>query len=302
MSPKSNNTPNILVVDDESQNLEIIQEYLADEVCCKPILYSDSLKAWQELETNPTTCDVILLDWMMPELDGLEMLYRIKQHPELRFTPVIMQTARTEKQDILKGLAAGAFYYLTKPYSYDELVQIIKAALDDVMRFRELEALLQNSDKSKTISTGAEFNIKNLNDADHLASVLANSCPEPDKVITGISELLINAIEHGNLQIGYKEKSQLKKQGSWREEIERRLQLPEYQDKVAEVTYSKNGKNINITITDQGSGFDWHKFLEFSPERAFDSHGRGIAMAKIMSFDEISYNEAGNQVTATIAL
>ena len=294
--------PNILVVDDEPQNLEIIQEYLEDETCCGATLYDDSLKAWQALEAAPDKYDVILLDWMMPELDGLEMLYRIKQNPGLKFTPVIMQTARSEKQDILQGLAAGAFYYLTKPYNHDALIQIINAALEDINRFRQLESILHQSGETQTLDTETEFEFNNLNDADHLAMVLANSCPEPDKVITGISELLINAIEHGNLQIGYKEKSDLKKQGIWREEIERRLQLPQYAGKPANVSYSRNGSSIKITITDHGKGFDWKNFLEFSPERAFDNHGRGIAMARLMSFDDLQYNEIGNKVTAIINL
>ena len=296
------NTPNILVVDDEAQNLEIIQEFLSDEITCSITTYVDSLQAWQELEANPSRYDVILLDWMMPELDGLELLYRIKQNPALRFTPVIMQTARSEKQDILRGLAAGAFYYLTKPYNHEALCQIINAALDDIRRFRELESILQQSDKSQAIDTAAEFEITSLNDADHLAMVLAKSCPEPDKVISGISELLVNAIEHGNLHIGYEEKSELKKQGTWREEIERRLQLPEYIGKAVKINYTHNGTSITITITDQGKGFNWQNFLEFSPERVFDSHGRGIAMARLMSFDDLKYNDAGNEVTATIKI
>ena len=295
-------SPKILVVDDEPQNLEIIQEYLEDETCCGATLYDDSQKAWQALEVAPDKYDVILLDWMMPELDGLEMLYRIKQHPDLKFTPVIMQTARSDKQDILRGLAAGAFYYLTKPYNHDSLIQIVKAALEDINRFRQLESILHQSGETQTLDTETEFEFSSLNDADHLAMVLANSCPEPDKVITGISELLINAIEHGNLQIGYKEKSDLKKQGIWREEIERRLQLPQHADKSANVSYCRNGSSIKITISDNGKGFDWKNFLEFSPERAFDNHGRGIAMARLMSFDDLQYNEIGNKVTAIINL
>ena len=296
----TNTTPNILVVDDEQQNLEIIQEYLEDESCCKITTYTDSIKAWEELQAKPASYDVILLDWMMPELDGLELLSRIKQTADLRFTPVIMQTARTDKQDILRGLAAGAFYYLTKPYNYDALTQIINAALEDVNRFRELENILHESDKVRTINTETEFRISNLNDADHLATVLANSCPHPDKVISGISELLINAIEHGNLLIGYNEKSELKKQGNWREEIERRLQLPEFKHKVTTVTYRKLNNSIQITIADEGKGFNWKNYLDFSPDRAFDTHGRGIAMAKLMSFDELNYNDPGNEVTAII--
>lgn len=291
--------PNILIVDDESQNLEIINEYLSDEACTTTSR-QDSLQAWQELEANPSAFDVILLDWMMPDLDGLEMLARIKQHPDLKFTPVIMQTARTDKQDILRGMEGGAYYYLTKPYNQETLCGIVNAALEDKRRFQELEEILQQSDPSQALQTSAEFKLRNLNEADQLATILANSCPDPGKVISGISELLINAIEHGNLHIGYAEKSALKKNGSWRGEIEHRLRQDEYKDMFAIVTYNKNDTVITITVQDQGKGFDWRKYLEFNPERAFDCNGRGIAMANMLSFDELNYNDIGNEVTAII--
>ncbi len=291
--------PNILIVDDELHNLEIITEYL-DEEAYQITTKHNSPQAWQELEANPTVYDVILLDWMMPELDGLEILARIKQHPDMKYTPVIMQTARTEKKDILRAMSAGAFYFLTKPYNQEMLCGIVKAALDDNYRFKQLERILQQSDPSLTIKTSAEFNLRNLNEADQLASMLANSCPEPEKVISGISELLINAIEHGNLNISYAQKSDLKKHGQWREEIEHRLRQNEFKDKTARIKYNKNDKNISITITDQGRGFEWQKFMFFNPNRAFDCNGRGIAMANMLSFDELHFNEKGNEVTAII--
>lgn len=294
-------TPNILIVDDESQNLEIIREYLEDEAYHVETR-QNSLEAWQELEAGPEVFDVILLDWMMPGLDGLAMLNNIKQHPQLKFIPVIMQTARTNKQDILRGMTAGAFYYLTKPYNQESLCSIINAALEDIQRFRQLKKSLQQHAPSQAPLNTAEFELRNLNEADQLASVLASSCPEPGKVIAGISELLINAIEHGNLNIGYAEKSELKKKGKWREEIEHRLQLPQYRQKTAHVKFCRNGTRITITITDQGEGFDWQRYLEFNPERAFDCNGRGIAMAKMLSFDDMTYNDTGNQVSAFINL
>lgn len=291
--------PNILIVDDEAQNLEIIAEYLEDEALAITLI-QDSKEAWQILEKGTPTFDVILLDWMMPELDGLELLGRLKQNQASKYTPVIMQTARTDKQDILRGLAAGAFYYLTKPYNQATLCNIIYTALGDIQRFQQLAEMLQTGDTTQAISSSAEFEYQNLNEADQLASLLASSCPDPCKVISGISELLINAVEHGNLHIGYTEKSELKKKGQWREEIERRLRLPEYQQKMVKVNFVRNGSSISITIKDQGGGFNWQNYLDFQPDRAFDCNGRGIAMANMLSFDDIQYNDVGNEVTAVI--
>ncbi|HLD95062.1 MAG TPA: response regulator, partial [Alphaproteobacteria bacterium] len=57
-----------------------------------------------------------------------------------------------------------------------------------------------------------------------------------------------------------------------------------------------------IRIKDQGNGFDWKKYLELSPERATDPHGRGIAMAKTLSFSRLEYQGCGNEVVATYFL
>ena len=55
-----------------------------------------------------------------------------------------------------------------------------------------------------------------------------------------------------------------------------------------------------VTITDQGEGFDWKAYVEFSPERVFDLNGRGIAMSKALSFDSLEYVGNGSSVVATV--
>lgn len=112
--------------------------------------------------------------------------------------------------------------------------------------------------------------------------------------------MLINAIEHGNLGIGYSTKTSLMKTGIWEQEVLRRQNLPQNQRKKAEVFFRRKADRIELTISDQGEGFDWEKYLEISPSRARDMHGRGIALAKMLSFDDISYEGPGNIARATI--
>jgi len=57
---------------------------------------------------------------------------------------------------------------------------------------------------------------------------------------------------------------------------------------------------LTFVIRDQGAGFDWQGYLEMSPERAFDTHGRGIAMSRMISFDNLEYRGRGNEVKAVI--
>ncbi|MDH5652438.1 MAG: response regulator [Gammaproteobacteria bacterium] len=293
--------PKVLVVDDEAYNLEIIGEYLED-IACSLTMHVNSNEAWQHLQDHPGEYSAILLDWMMPGLDGLEFLHRVKHHADLLDIPIIMQTARDSKEDLLQGIAGGAYYYLTKPYDQATLKGILKAALEDFQHYRTLEQQLNNKDRSRSLTQSADFKFRTLEETSQLSTLIANACPEPDKVVSGISELLINAIEHGNLAIGYDEKATLKRENKWHDEIEHRLTLPEYRDKEAEVSFQHHGTHITITIKDQGKGFDWQKFIEFDPERAFDCNGRGIAMAKLLSFDDLEYTGCGNEAIARIAV
>ena len=64
----------------------------------------------------------------------------------------------------------------------------------------------------------------------------------------------------------------------------------------------KSDGTSRVTIIDQGPGFDWAGYLEFSPDRVFDLHGRGIAMSRSMSFDSLEYLGTGNTVVTTVAL
>jgi CheY-like chemotaxis protein len=87
---------NILVVDDELFNLEIIAEYLedADYIVDTAVNGTD---AWELIKANPKKYHVVLLDRMMPDMDGLEILKRMKSDPTLQFIPVVLQTAKTTK-------------------------------------------------------------------------------------------------------------------------------------------------------------------------------------------------------------
>jgi two-component system response regulator MtrA len=73
--------------------------------------------------------DVIILDVMMPLVDGFAVLGRLKAHPDLRAIPVIMLTARGQERDVLSGLQAGAADYIVKPFSLKELMARVDVAL-----------------------------------------------------------------------------------------------------------------------------------------------------------------------------
>ncbi|HUO85307.1 MAG TPA: ATP-binding protein, partial [Thermoanaerobaculia bacterium] len=81
---------------------------------------------------------------------------------------------------------------------------------------------------------------------------------------------------------------------------ERRMGLPEYGHRSVRVRFERTDAEIRITIRDQGEGFDWKLYLQIDPSRAFDTHGRGIAMANLFSFHALEYRGCGNEVTGVI--
>lgn len=290
-----------MVVDDEQLNLLIIEEFLAEEaVDLDP--FTDPVAAWNHLQAHAGDYSLVVLDRMMPGLDGLDFLRRMKADPRFADIPVIMQTAAAEPDQVREGLEAGAYYYLTKPYEPDALISIVRAALEDRRGRETLRHMAARFEEAHKLLTHAEYRFVTLADIANLVPVLAGLCPVPDVAAAGLSDLMVNAVEHGNLGITYKEKAQLKWDGSWENEIARRLALPEFAGRVATVRVERDAERLAFTISDQGEGFAWEKYLEFDPERAFDPNGRGIAMAKAMIFNTIEYQGKGNVVVATIQL
>lgn len=290
----------ILIVDDEDLNLEIISEYLSDDY--KISTAEDGIIAWKMLEKTPNAFDVILLDRMMPNMNGMEVLEKIKRHPILQYCPVIFQTAKASVADIAEGLDAGAFYYLTKPFEEDVLLSVIKTAVSDRFRYKEIQNNLEQTKLTMGMLNSAVFEFKNLDDARSIASLISNACPEPEKIVMGLSELMINAIEHGNLGITYDEKSMLNENGTWLKEVESRLLFEQNINKMASISFQRQADKIEITIVDQGEGFDWKSYMDFDPDRVMDNHGRGIAIANKLSFSSVEYRGKGNEVSVRLFL
>jgi DNA-binding response OmpR family regulator len=113
---------NILVVEDEPEMAQLLERGLREELY-EVVIARDGRVALQLSEREPF--DVILLDVMLPHMDGIDVAKQLRQR-RLR-TPVLMLTARDALNDVVKGLDAGADDYLTKPFSFQELLARIRA-------------------------------------------------------------------------------------------------------------------------------------------------------------------------------
>jgi CheY-like chemotaxis protein/anti-sigma regulatory factor (Ser/Thr protein kinase) len=289
----------ILVVDDEPVNLEILVENLRGEGY-ETTSAAAGEDAWRLISAAPDRFDVILLDRMMPDIDGIEVLRRIKANGVSILAPVIMQTAMSEAVDIAEGVRAGAFYYLTKPFAAETLLAIVAAAVKDHRQRVDLAREARQAVHTLRCLNRAEFIFRSPGDVRDIATLVANVIADPGRVVLGLTELMLNAVEHGNLAITYEEKSQLIRTDGLRDEIERRLAMPAYSARRALLSVERIDGEVRFMIRDEGSGFDWQQYLEMNADRAFDTHGRGIAMSKMISFDRLEYRGAGNEVLAIV--
>ena len=289
----------ILAVDDNPASLRLIEMMLQkDEYTVLTAI--NGLDALEVLYANADAIDIILLDRLMPEMDGIEFCKRIKADEKFRSLPIIMQTAAGRPQEIKEGIEAGVFYYLVKPLVSETLLSIVASAKKKVRKYRQHRNELLQRQESIALVQSMKCTFKTIEEGEMLAAFLAQFFPDPDLAIAGISELFLNAVEHGNLAISYELKSQLVQENRWKEEVDRRLADPEYQNRMVTVVFEKKANDFMLKIHDEGEGFNWEQFLSVDTARATHNHGRGIAMANMMSFDELFYNVRGNQVTGIV--
>jgi two-component system phosphate regulon response regulator PhoB len=118
--------PVVLLVEDESAQREVLTYNLEAEGFTVATAVSGDEALLMVQEENP---DLILLDWMLPNVSGIEVCRQIKARPETRGIPVIMLSARSEELDRVRGLETGADDYVVKPYSVAELMARLRTQL-----------------------------------------------------------------------------------------------------------------------------------------------------------------------------
>ncbi len=141
--PQLGEKPVILVVDDEEDILDLLQ-YNLRRAGFGTRVARDGVEALEAAEAAPP--DLIILDVMMPRMDGIETCRRIRQSARLRHIPVMMLTARSEEEVHVRGLDVGADIYLTKPLSVPVLLSQAKALLRGAERYENPPDLLRIHD------------------------------------------------------------------------------------------------------------------------------------------------------------
>lgn len=291
--------PCVLAVDDDRVMLSMLEQSLKGFGYNVQTAASGN-QALPMLLTARDTIDAIILDQEMPGLGGLQVVAQMKADPSLSSIPVIMLTGNGAQETIRAGIDAGVFYYMVKPANDELIKSVVASAVRERQQKRLIAAQMVRYDVAFKTASTMQFSVRTLSEAENVSCLLASCFPKPERVVTGLMDLLVNAVEHGNLAITYEEKTRLLAEGTWQDEIARRLTMPDYADRKTDVIYQRKAEGWFVQITDQGQGFDWKRYWHINPSQATSSHGRGIARAKLLSFDRLIYNEVGNQVKAVV--
>lgn len=298
MSPKKSEM--VLVVDDDPVTLDCLKEtvqFLGLEVCAAPD-GEQALKAFDQKEPS-----LVVTDVRMPNMDGLSLTHQVKaRRPDC---PVVIVTGHGDESTAVAALKAGACDYLHKPFQIAELKNTLQRALS-LIRARSMEDQALQSLGKLTWS----FEIEN--DLEMLGGILTVMLrpievwlSEADQlhVRMGLQELLINAIEHGNLGISAEEKREALMNDTYEELLETRCQMPEYAARRVKVWMENDPiqRMFHCRICDEGDGFDWETLLQGNTETipTLAGSGRGIFLVKTL-IPQIQYFGRGNEVALTV--
>jgi diguanylate cyclase (GGDEF)-like protein len=130
----------ILIVDDHEDNVELLRARL-ESWGFETLSAKDGAEALSTIESSLP--DLVLLDIMMPKIDGIEVARRVKNNPDLPFIPIIMQTALDSTENKVEGLEAGADDYITKPIDFPEL----KARVNSMLRIKRLQEEIEERER-----------------------------------------------------------------------------------------------------------------------------------------------------------
>src|SRR5436305_2987170 len=225
----------LLLVDDDIPFTMVIKNTL-EKQGYNVLSAHHAKEAKKILDEHSQEIEVMLLDWSMPDVSGIDLLRDIKQEKPLEKIQVIMHTVMSGAENIQEGIEASAFFYLVKSVKKELLYSTIKAAIIDYERKQDLLKQLEESKSSFRFLTEGEFHFRTVSEGDFLAVRIAHECPNPQEAIL-ISELFANAVEHGNLNLSYDEKTKLIAENRLNEELELRLANREHRDQFVQVNF-----------------------------------------------------------------
>ena len=289
---------NILIVDDEPFDLSVLEQML-DDANYRFVKATSGRETRQLITAQTRHLAAILIDWVLPDTDGLELLAWLKARPELGDVEVIVHSVAFHPKHVEKAVDCGAYYYLTKPFQELQLEAIVRAAISSFELKQRLKEKVQATEDAFRLLEQGRFRFRSIEEAELISVHIASACGTPESSV-GLRALLVNAVEHGNLEISYEEKGNLLADRRLEAERRRRLELPKYRDRFVEVSLQRFPGQMEVTIKDSGHGFDFEHFMTIDEDRLFDAHGRGVLVASTCL--ELEYIHPGNHVRVRLPI
>jgi hypothetical protein len=278
-------------IDEQLRGLGFELSYLREEIA-----------ALDEMEAVAGSCRAVILDWRSDLPKDSEFAEMLAVKSAEAGLPVLTLAAAGRAGDIEIASRAGLSTIISMPCRLADL----KEALDGLIERTQIDGQAQDFElnDAAALLESCKFRFRTPADVEKLVPIIAKMFPEPERSAAGLAELMMNAIEHGNLEIGHERKADWVARGIYRAELMKRLHTPPFSHRRAELIVNRREDGIMIVIMDEGCGFCWQDVVhsETQGHGAAAVHcGEGLARVSRESFDDVRFNQVGNQVTAFIA-
>lgn len=288
----------LLIVDDNPLDRELAAGFLREEGYKIDFAEHGADGLQQIRERAP---DLVLTDLDMPELNGLELVQQLQRESPL--IPVILMTAKGSEEIAATALKAGAASYVPKRTLDSGLIETVRIVLDSARTEQMRKKVFAGM-----ISTESNFELGYDPGAvtamvDHLRDSLGlmKVVPEEDltRISTALTEALINALDHGNLEL---DSSMLEGEdpSEYHQLREQRIQESPYKERRLRVHARINRMEAIFTISDEGPGFDVSKIPDPTDlDNLMRPHGRGLLLIRTF-IPDVSFNDKGNEIRLRI--
>lgn len=285
----------VFIVDDSQVDQSLVRGILAKNRELEVRSFNNGVDALAEIPVaNP---DLVVTDLMMPEMDGLQVVTRIRnEFPE---TPVILMTSQGNEQTALEALQKGAASFVPKSRLTDRLYDTVSQVLalkNPGTPYREIMQCVNQAELAVSLPSDLQL-IPQFVDLIQrsLSSLCVCDATESIRLSLAVEEALLNALLHGNLELTTDmAKSGLEPNAEYFHQ--RSSELP-YSQRTIDVKVKIDKKQALFSIRDHGPGFDSSALPDENDLTPFqDGTGRGLKLMRSF-MDGVSFNDSGNEVT-----
>ncbi len=284
----------VLIVEDSPDQALLITRLLESAGYSAEVA-DDATEALTLIERDPP--DLVATDLVMPGMSGLELVEAVRaDHP---FVPVVLMTAVGTGEIAVEALRRGAASYVHKGRLFEDLLPTVEKTLELAREKREQERIhecLVESTLAYRLENDQSLVVPLVS---HIQESIKSIRPSQDEgqlmqIGVALQEALLNAMHHGNLEVG----SELRQDGSqaYHHKIEERLRDPRYADRRVHLNVRLSRERLECEVLDEGAGFDLSEVPDpTNPENLLKASGRGLYL--ILAFmDEVSHNESGSEI------